>query len=140
MNANELRIGNYIKFDQGIGLVCSISTPLYESWNTGNDENVRVVHGKTYYECTETELQPIPLNENLLLKCGFIANEEYEHPSFDELIHKETEWFGIGDFNGEYWIVNFLDQASGDGSAIRSLHQLQNLYFAVTGKELEVKI
>lgn len=141
MKVEELRLGNYVAFDQGMGRIVELATKKYEEWSTGEDEHLRVISlsNGTYYACTEEELKPIPLTEELLIKAGFVENEDYEFPSFDEYIHKQFTWFGIGDFNQKYWLIHMLDQASGDGGPqITSVHHLQNIFFAITGHELEI--
>jgi hypothetical protein len=79
-----------------------------------------------------SEFNPIPLTEEILLKCGF------EHI---------TEGLRYADKN--HLIVNgdkdwlFMPFCTNDIDCyipIKYLHQLQNLYFALTGEELEFKL
>lgn len=42
-------------------------------------------------------------------KLGFNKNCSYEHPGFDEWIHKDFPYFGIGDFNGEGYLIDGID-------------------------------
>lgn len=72
------------------------------------------------------DISPIPLTEEILLKCGL----EYQRPDFIK------GSFAIRDFDGGYIYLNGLD----GGLIYEYLHQLQNLYFALTGEELEVKL
>ena len=124
MKASELRIGNLLKAKKdyhnqfhGNGIVSSIEESKF----------VILDHypGKWF--------EPIPLTEEWLLKFGFYINPNYVHPSFDEYILESG--FGIGNFNDEFWLVDFLDQTIGSPK-IKYVHQLQNLYFALTGEEL----
>lgn len=79
---------------------------------------------------TEVNAKPIELTEEILLKCGFIKDE------FDQWGNdSRLGFFQAEDFEGYLMIW-------GD-SVIRHcehLHQLQNLYFALTGKELKIKL
>ena len=130
IQANELRIGN---------LVLS-NNPLYRKDWLGKvlsvleikDESVSVVAiDELPYAFTGGQflkyIDPIPLTEEILLKCGFSSpiNGWYTSPN-------KTLEFG---FNGEGKLILmdwFLE--------ITSLHQLQNLYFALTNTELEINL
>lgn len=133
LQVNELRIGNYIynisTFSQG---VCRIAAIHKEGLIKLEEDD------KTYEKFIYPELIPIPLTEEILLKCGFkkeiipralgIHNIYYNGTI---TIHQREafEW-GVYDESDEY-TVNI---------ELQSLHQLMNLYFALTGKELEVKL
>ena len=74
------------------------------------------------------DLLPIPLTEELILKCGF-KKGQYEYM--------------LGDFIME-WFHNGYNFTGGEGCQmgvpILYLHQLQNLYFALTGEELIIDL
>lgn len=129
INPNELRLGNYVAVknhgNEVIGKVFAISKDL-----------VSVEGGNNNYDYHL--LEPILLTEEILLKCEFkkeiipralgIHNIYYNGTI---TIHQREafEW-GVYDESDEY-TVNI---------ELQSLHQLMNLYFALTGKELEVKL
>ena len=83
-----------------------------------------------------SKINPIPINEEWLIKLGFkkiIDNEftlRYElsnDPRFDYILSKhKLKSYGLR-FSG----VTFFD-------VIKYVHQLQNFYFALTGRELRV--
>lgn len=80
--------------------------------------------------------EPVPLTEELLLKCGFNI-ECYEY------CIKEQRLFAIEDF----WILhnchNDFYGVMCSNKVVRKiehLHQLQNIYYALTGEELEVRL
>lgn len=114
MKANELRIGNWIKSQFG-GIQQAVDV-MCDGINTLKYEGIN-------YEFIE----PIPLTEEWLLKFGFDKNQDLlvrgliMRYSFTnqtiELIRYET-------------LIDF---------EIKHVHQLQNLYFALTGEELVVK-
>ena len=123
MEANQLRIGNLIKE----GKVEQIDNSIDEVYYSGDG----------YYQSTYCcNLNPIPLTEEWLLKFGF-AN-----------VH--TDWFykDIGKTNSYQFCFNIclsngkitLDSGFDENSIIKLkyVHQLQNLYFALTGRELTV--
>ncbi len=116
MNANELRSGNYVK---GIGhnitwLVDGIDCHFIYSNNAWRS-----------LDCFEG----IPLTEKELIKLGF-------KQVTDRVFMKGDFGVELGFFN--YFLIKV------DGHVLRignneHIHQLQNLYFALTGEELTYK-
>lgn len=124
IQANELRIGNYfLESYEGYKIIAGI--------NHHNDLPMTVdAHAIGRNICGRYDLdamQPILLTEDILLKCGF----EYDFISYN--LH-----FGIDWHNG---VLRF---SQGKGKTIflpcTHLHQLQILYFALTQKELTIKL
>lgn len=77
------------------------------------------------YQLCESELinvQPIPLTEEWLLKFGFddLGTYGYGRGNFHICLHENEFYFSIN--NRKVFI--------------KHVHQLQNLYFALTGEEL----
>lgn len=112
---NEVRVGNWVK--EGDWSSDSIFVQL---------DSIEPIIGE--YEWDENLFNPIPLTPEILEKCGF-------------------ETIGKPPFYSMRLPVNGLDELcwySQDGFirylGIKHLHQLQNLYFALTGNELEVKL
>ena len=93
--------------------------------NTGNFHlprfrgNYKVKEGWFKYA---SKFKPIPLTEEWLLKFGF----EYHK-------HQENMFFITG---MQVWMCNDLFLCNKNGIILKSVHQLQNLYFALTNKEL----
>jgi len=130
MNIQELRIGNIIKFNwwfNSIGIVDLID---------GAHGYVTMVSHSD--EFTLDELSPVPITDEWLLHFGFFAflnssgekTGYFDHPT--ENFHVVTgvkPWVYIVDQYSEHQLN--LD--------IQYVHQLQNLYFCLTGQELEVK-
>ena len=122
MKANELRIGNYINYEQTTHVV--IGFDLYgiiSYWLNGDDK-------LDHYRTKIDEVKPIPLTEEWLLKFGFVLHDDdnfwfYKH-GLDFCVTKDKGSFFV-------WIMD------GDFVEIISVHQLQNLYFALIRKELE---
>lgn len=114
--ANELRIGNYVAVKGDY--VASI---------------IESGKGIDSYKF----LLPIPLDEEWLLKFGFVKSGSFSNMSF------EKGGFGIhrnilhGKFDGYNPCVKVLNWTNTMlGGEFKYVHQLQNLYFALTGKEL----
>jgi hypothetical protein len=115
MKANELRIGNIV---------------LRKEFLHSNLENCRfdkiVVTHNDINACHiyNRHFEPIPLTEEWLLKFGFVTNP-YEDRYEKGTIHIECDKTKGATY---LWIENMPH--------IKYVHQLQNLYFALTGEEL----
>lgn len=126
INAEELRIGNYFYYGKH-NIVGTFSTLEYRRLDG------LLING----QIPEEHLTPIPITPEILEKCGFeeeiTEDITYYHPSgffFFQIWDRENkkhDYYGIKLMNK--FIVR-LD----------CLHQLQNLYFALTGAELEINI
>lgn len=131
---NELRIGNYIKSDNGI--ICEVSrieSKEFTKWDSGEDNSIlcKVVGTKDdYLNCINDNWKPIPITEEILLKCGFF----YDCDSDTYKIPDCSLQIDLSDF--------YIPEAVVFGESLRYikyLHQLQNLYFSLIGTELKIK-
>lgn len=156
IQANELRIGNYF-----IYLIESVQQQFPDgSFKSVRDKGTAIgrveridkkfvsINGET---CAIGLLQPITITEEILLNCGF---EKYE-TGYSNDIGQNGElidfYYGIQVGNQLHLQCNSsltefaLAPEAWNGSGcecfanIKYLHQLQNLYFALTGKELKIK-
>jgi hypothetical protein len=110
MKANELRIGNWIRTSKEEQVV----DVLCDSLSTINQ------HCITY-----DMVAPIPLTEEWFVRFGF----EHEETEYSWFFHKDgVRLF----FHNGVWNYSSLN------TVIKSVHQLQNLYFALTGEELKI--
>lgn len=116
IQTEELRLGNFVQSNKDIEKVKSLQ---------GDEINYN------YEYC----YSGIPLTEDILLKCGAnpISVEYYNINGFLFDINKDGIYFTAFDRDG----LGFSNDFS---TKIEYLHQLQNLYFALIGKELEVKL
>ena len=122
ITANELRIGNLVKWREHILSIKSID---YESVYVELNEELRILYETKHLYLPITEIEPVPLTEERLLKFGFEKDvTEYNTCWF---LNHVYIWF----VDGEY--INELDLP------IKYVHQLQNLYFALKGEELTLK-
>lgn len=117
----ELRIGNYVEYR-----IQDELDDRKEWWELSiiDSTDLQILESRI-----DDDYRAIPLTEEILLKFGYIGNE----PVFSEKstiftfgIHKIWKPFNI--FLDEYYRFE-----------IKYLHQLQNLYFALTGEELKFK-
>lgn len=124
---NELRLGNWV-YDAMNDLNCKVIGIEYEHEHCLWEQ----LDGKYLSPCDL--LNPIPLNEELLAKCMF---SEYEFED-DIFLHDEEDV--CVQKSGKVYYPYSFENSDTIGTPIRYLHQLQNLFFALTGKELEVKL
>lgn len=142
IQANELRIGNWVAFGTVPCQINSIHTVpgIKES-------HIRVkgfVDSNPAYCFYIEQVDPIPLNHELLEGNGFLKltygyvttfirqfDTEPCHLYLDKLKEdpKDMWYFKIATPSGSVAVNN-----------IYSIHQLQNLYFALTGTELNVQL
>jgi hypothetical protein len=90
----------------------------------------------------KADLKPIPLTPEILEKCGFEKDADpynWANPDWDIYRIKRMS---IGVKEGMFAWYNRSDDDfySSYYPELKFLHQLQNLYFSLTGEELEVKL
>lgn len=137
IKANELRIGNLVldsnKDNPYFHQVVRIETKEYTDWNSGDEFNIVCLLEGTKDSYFEMIPSPIPLTEDWLVKFGFVNNSISIYG-----IDKTLNVSAVVD--GNYYL--YLDDVFGsfyDLNSIQYVHQLQNLYFALTGEELKQK-
>jgi hypothetical protein len=120
MKTNELRIGNYLNGKQGHVIVSEIRT-----------NNSVKIHDNTSRFYVGICLIPIKITTEWLLKLGFEYNDNiglYQNGGFDVDIEDDVYChFYMNDYGDWYKYIEYV-------------HQLQNLYFALTGEELTVEL
>ena len=160
MKASELRIGNWVKLTKEFTDLASVPyryntvkvtyikdgfAEKMESYIEGLDylilwERFNPFEEDTGYTlsgCGIPYIEPIPLTEEWLLKFGYNCS--------NDVFEKNNKNYFLG--NEEYWIqehteVNdfvFFGYDNSISVSIKHVHQLQNLYFALTGEELILK-
>jgi len=123
MNANELRIGNKILFAED-GTEFTVTDILGNGFNVKNEEE------NTWIEAEQFE--GITLTEEWLLSFGF-----YKSMSWTYAIELEGNLKLVYYLGEKGWSIGFKSYS--DFANLKYVHQLQNLYFALTGKELIYK-
>jgi len=122
MEAKELRAGNYVQYedDGSIFKVTSI-----ERYGLGVENEIESVLFIVY-----DKFEPIPITKEWMLKFGFkYSDDKYTHSLFNK---KWNKYFKV-EFCGNGLFISF-------SARIKYIHQLQNLYFALTGEELTTPI
>jgi len=125
IKANELRIGNYILINGARQQVNSINAR-----NNGIQVGYLVAGVEKVENCTSATVQPLLLNNEVLADCGFEFDDYYK--LWQKKIDGKKADMQI---NLDYDITDFMRRPL--IKAISSLHQLQNIYFALKGNELE---
>jgi hypothetical protein len=128
MKANEVRIGNYIKFHNTITKVEGFSI-----WDN-------LIQSDNFAERELKDFEPIPLTEEWLLRFGF--NKDYKSGYLGIDVHNSdfvlTEPKKMGEWQNGY-VFQFTAGNVPKFKEIFYVHKLQNLYFALTGEELTIK-
>ncbi len=127
MTAKELRVGSWLMFSNKIqpNRFIQVDATFFRSFSI---EDGLELSG--YYS-------PIPLTPEILQKAGFVkrrnsygkVTEQYRHIKTDPVVLVETK---------QCWLVK---TSSGNKlTSLNHIHQLQNLFFVITGEELEIKL
>lgn len=121
MDIRDLRIGNWIIYSETNEYV-----EVIEVMQSGL--TVKFKSETTWIEIDYFE--PIPLTEEILLKCGFVKNlnidYRFHHTKIDITIDMDDYGLQISDT----W----------EFGSIRYIHELQNLYYALTKTEIIINL
>ena len=128
MNATDLRIGNYHFY--------RIVDDLDE--RKEYDEICQIDYGdlRILTEFKDSpEYKPIPLTKEWLLKFGFVKEERY----YARGVHQRL-FSGLMNLKFDRLLQMWVFSVGrySDITRIEYVHQLQNLYFALTGEELTI--
>ena len=128
MDAKHFRIGNYVQ---------TIFSSLEYKRIKDSTGNYPIIPIKITSMGVDCDFKPIPLTEEWLLKLGL----EYDRA---EYYIKEDEYVNLLMFVNSKTkkIYHFADVERRQYQTtleFKHVHQLQNLYFALTGKELTIK-
>ena len=130
INANELRIGNYVSD--------------YHASDSFMGKVKTLTHNRCYYgnfHSSYKDLKPIPLTEEILLKCGFKIREitvlgatQKHYSDFRNIAIEllSDEYFMLGLHRG-YETIEPIRR-------VKYVHELQNLIYALTNEELQVEL
>lgn len=138
VNANELRISNLVNF---VNRTNPLKRPLQTLLVI---QEISQIHVKTspfgtslhqvlrYDEFNIKDIEPIPLTEEWVKKFLFVKDEEYDS-TFNLPLSAFNGFTTITiDVRAEILLLDLME------IKIKYVHQLQNLYFALTGNELKM--
>ena len=126
-------IGNYILFEEKI-IKINFITEVSIGW--GNDN----------FAPSDTRLgsfKPIPLDFLILDKLGFHSHFNIKEKKTEYHIgFNSTHYFvrEVGDAHKHWYLYYALDKQKRITSNIRYVHELQNIYLLMTGKELTMSL
>lgn len=136
MKSKELRVGNYVYDEQNdpckISKLTSKKNDEYEGYFDGDDFQVEYDDKDNIY--LSSVINPIPLTEQWLKEFGFWKSTEMTWYSSEPTEYNIPK-LKLTNFKPKEDIPMLLDDKY--GTHLKHVHQLQNLYFALTGKELE---
>jgi hypothetical protein len=135
IESKELRIGNYVKMFLGVfdnGAEYSIHT-IEGIKNSKIKEQDTVQISKHDFWYSNYVISPIPLTKEILLKCGF---EKTNRIDFGEL----KECYANFSFALMVRHNSFFVDWIGGNTEVKYLHILQNLFYALTGEELNITL
>lgn len=137
IKASELRLENLISYNGEPMPIFSIDRGS-RSFYTINDIQINRNTGCTI-KGGEDVFNPIPLTEKWMQKFGFVT-ADYE---VDQIVWDYNDNFcivqdGVPPEN-EPFVFEWEDGRDNRKTDIKYVHQLQNLYFALTGEELQIK-
>lgn len=137
MEAQELRIGNTIMCQcRGEYKPHTIKSIWYN-----DEEKLFFVELDNGFQCNINGITPIPITDELLLKIGFKkdvdANNLYRY-AIDNCLFEIRLW----DSGTFIKLENYCEDCVRKVRLPKTpnLHQLQNAFYLVTGKELEIEL
>jgi hypothetical protein len=139
IDAKELRLGNYVSvtgydYLNGNQVRMKISKSIEGIRQFGND-GASVYLDNNRLSCLN--IRPVPLDGEILQMCGF-----EELGMYGNVYCRDNFRIHTGK-DGDTGTVLFILYNEGEPvfqKEVSSLHQLQNLYFTLTGKDLDVNI
>ena len=145
MKANELRIGNFVKLC-GLGSDMEVCVTSVSQIQIHYAPRLKLEEETDFLRALFCYVEPIPLTEEWLLWLGFtvkvknyslnIGSELFEYAIKDQFViwnAKDSLELRIKK-QGPGWV--FREMTEKNDLVYKYVHQLQNLYFALTGEEL----
>jgi len=131
MKANELRIGNKVSYEGSNVTVSTIADDevTFSDYVSFDYPQIKDISG---IELTEEWLVKFGFNEDIIFAGSMISKKLHYSPRYNKkeiIISVQFDEFE----NTNKFILLYYH------TKIEYVHQLQNLYFALTGEELELK-
>ena len=135
VNEKELRIGNYIQYSKNGSIKYDTVKSIYYDDDLGTYSIELANRDFNLFHLTVNGMSPIKITEELLSKCGFsqIYGSDPQEPNAMLLYYNSTGDFTIMSTENDRNTFHYET-----GITVTSVHQLQNLHFSLTGKELDV--
>jgi hypothetical protein len=142
MKTQELRIGNYLYYEHTTHIVSGVHGNKVYSWWVKDGKPVIEYEAKDIsgtqvenpYIDVISQYEPIPLTEEWLIKLGFEKLTD-SNDGFKNTTYTYTKGISfIVYFDGVRLSTNFWM-----GNEKHYVHQLQNLFYVLSGEELTIK-
>lgn len=117
INANELRLGNALEY------LVEDCVDNSSEWMLNIVDAADIVDAASNESIFNKYYQPIPITPEILEKCGFVRNSLMDS-------------YELGKYSVRYSMMYYEGHEVSELNTCKYLHQLQNLYFALTGEEL----
>lgn len=135
MEAKDLRIGNYVHGvvrEEHMAITGIVFDEDYERYSLDTE----------YYNDLLTAFTPIPLTEQWLEDFGF-RTEKRDGYKFFRVLEGESQWYNLSkclpnlksNKDWDFYVMN--DEDVWVFRKIQYVHQLQNLFYALSGQELQ---
>jgi len=143
IEAGELRIGNRIKFKDkyftifGISFLSDIDSKR-KGFVVDLIDNIKKINETPFTK----DIEPISLTPEILEKCGFENDDNLSIRYSLRILDDYELVFGRFDFEPDrkgIWL-DCDDSFYSKDLKITYVHQLQNIYFALTGEELQINL
>jgi hypothetical protein len=129
MKPNELRIGNLVYHNGSVieveNVIDFCINMIFNNYSGSREDQIDI-----------EEIEPIPLNEEWLLKFGAINMSGWTGLKFDFEVWDEKAEYTFELMDGILTLYHFDNRLKKIETPY--VHQLQNLYFAMTGEELKI--
>jgi hypothetical protein len=133
INYSDLRFGNLVTRNYvGQEVTCKIT-----GINEGYIEIQQFPHGQTFSKADPIALDPILLSGDWLLKFGF---EQGDHVTLSRDFYQIKVGGSLLQINPDNGVVWFErnENKFNNPQLIKFVHQMQNLYYAMTGIEIHI--
>lgn len=119
----ELRLGNHVLLNGNLQRVTKITSTTISTINV--EEN----NGRTDSEYSVDQIDPVPMTNEVLEQCGFIFHNYFKFWQLKTLGNSSEM-----EIDRDYYVIDLMRKAI--VKKLASLHQLQNVYFMLKGREL----
>jgi hypothetical protein len=123
----ELRIGNYVLVDENLQRISAINR------TTASTFEGMEINGQVVSEHNLDNIEPVPLTDDVIKQCGFAYHDYFK---FWQLI--TTGIRSEMNLSPDYEVIDFMRKPI--LKKLTSLHQLQNIYFLLKGRELQYHV
>ena len=131
MKATELRIGNLVSFGGRMATVYQINRSEVSIMYKGYIKEIDEVRRSTV---SINDIEPVRITEEILLKYGFYKDGGSIRFYIKHVMNSSICTFRVLLSNAGLYFTSNVEW----GVNMTGVHQLQNLYFAITGQELIV--